>query len=135
MNYYNLSASALVGNRIRNQRLELGMTQAQFAAFLGISPSYLGALERGTRPVSRNVLEKLHAKVELSYDYLMDGSKTLALPVSNLVAEPEHYRFRRAFGLLLGSCSSREIQECYQLVHTYLQHLHSFSEEVASPKK
>ena len=127
MNYYDLPASAIIGNRIRNERLELGMTQAQFAAFLGISPSYLGALERGTRPVSRNIMEKLHEKTDISFDYLLRGSESSLPPVSNLLAEPEHYRVKRAFNLLLGACSSGEMRECYQLVHTYLQHLHNGS--------
>ena len=50
---YESSYSILIGHRIRNERIALGMTQSEFAKLLGISPSYLGALERGTRPVSR----------------------------------------------------------------------------------
>ena len=49
---YESSYSILIGHRIRNERIALGMTQSEFAKLLGISPSYLGALERGTRPVS-----------------------------------------------------------------------------------
>ena len=46
---YESSYSILIGHRIRNERIALGMTQSEFAKLLGISPSYLGALERGTR--------------------------------------------------------------------------------------
>ena len=49
---YESSYSILIGHRIRNERIALGMTQSEFAKLLGISPSYLGALERGTRPVT-----------------------------------------------------------------------------------
>ena len=125
---YESSYTLLIGHRIRNERLALGMTQTEFAKLLGISPSYLGALERGTRPVSRSIMNRLHEKTHISYDYLLDGlSKSDApMPLSqNIVAEPEHYRIRRDIGLLLVSCTPREAKDCYQLIHTYLDHLRS----------
>ena len=104
------------------------MTQSEFAKLLGISPSYLGALERGTRPVSRSIMNRLHEKTHISYDYLLEGLKKPddTIPImQNIVAEPEHYRVRRDIGLLLASCSVREAKDCYQLIHTYLDHLRS----------
>lgn len=124
MNTYKSSLPDIIGHRIRNERLALGMTQAEFARLLGISPSYLGALERGTRPVSRSIMDRLHEKTHMSYDYLMEGYRKPSLLPHNLVAEPECYRVRRDFNLLLGSCSLSEIRACYQLVHTYLDCLH-----------
>ena len=56
---YESSYSILIGHRIRNERIALGMTQSEFAKLLGISPSYLGALERGTRPVSRSIMNQV----------------------------------------------------------------------------
>ena len=70
---YESSYSILIGHRIRNERIALGMTQSEFAKLLGISPSYLGALERGTRPVSRSIMNRLHEKTHISYDYLLEG--------------------------------------------------------------
>ena len=70
---YESSYSILIGHRIRNERIALGMTQSEFAKLLGISPSYLGALERGTRPVSRSIMNRLHEKTPISYDYLLEG--------------------------------------------------------------
>ena len=46
-----------VGQRIRHERQLRYMTQAQLSELLGISVSYLGALERGDRLVSMNVLD------------------------------------------------------------------------------
>ncbi len=108
---YESSYSILIGHRIRNERIALGMTQSEFAKLLGISPSYLGALERGTRPVSRSIMNRLHEKTHISYDYLLEGLEkpddTIPI-IQNIVAEPEHYRVRRDIGLLLASCSVRE---------------------------
>ena len=105
---YESSYSILIGHRIRNERIALGMTQSEFAKLLGISPSYLGALERGTRPVSRSIMNRLHEKTHISYDYLLEGLEKPddTIPImQNIVAEPEHYRVRRDIGLLLASCS------------------------------
>ena len=107
---YESSYSILIGHRIRNERIALGMTQSEFAKLLGISPSYLGALERGTRPVSRSIMNRLHEKTHISYDYLLEGLEKPddTIPImQNIVAEPEHYRVRRDIGLLLASCSVR----------------------------
>lgn len=95
---YESSYSILIGHRIRNERIALGMTQSEFAKLLGISPSYLGALERGTRPVSRSIMNRLHEKTHISYDYLLEGLEKPddTIPImQNIVAEPEHYRVRR----------------------------------------
>ena len=75
---YESSYSILIGHRIRNERIALGMTQSEFAKLLGISPSYLGALERGTRPVSRSIMNRL-TKNTYSYDYLLEDSKAMIL--------------------------------------------------------
>lgn len=126
MKQHEASYSLMIGNRIRNERLALGMTQAEFAHLLKISPSYLGALERGTRPVSRSIMDRLHEKTHISYDYLINGLEnpdTAFTPVCNILAEPEHYRIRRDINLLLVSCTPREAKECYQLVYTYLDHI------------
>ena len=132
---YESTYSLLIGHRIRNERIALGMTQAEFARLLGISPSYLGALERGTRPVSRSIMNRLHEKTHISYDYLLEGLETPKPPASrlqNIVAEPEHYRIRRDIGLLLVSCTPREAKDCYQLIHTYLEHLRSSTTTASS---
>lgn len=126
MNLYESPQSLMIGHRIRNERLALGMTQSEFARLLGISSSYLGALERGTRPVSRSIMKRLREKTHISYDYLMEGLPQSApgpAPSQNILAEPGQYRIRRDINLLLISCTPREIQDCYQLVHTYLEHL------------
>lgn len=39
---------------------ELKLTQTQLAIKLGISPSYLGRMEEGTKPLSDKVLDKIH---------------------------------------------------------------------------
>lgn len=137
MSHYNASIPEVIGNRIRNERLNHHMTQAQFAAMLGISTSYLGALERGVRPVSRRILERLHDRLNISYDYLLDGVSSRKTAARSIVAEPEAYRLRRSFSYLLNTCSQDEMRQCYRLLYTYLNCLHSsdslFSKKADTP--
>lgn len=62
-----------VGGRIRAVRLEGKETMDDFAARLGISPSYLGFLERGTRNPSKELLQKIAIVAEVDYGWLKDG--------------------------------------------------------------
>lgn len=69
----------LIGNRIRQKRVELDLNQASFAHLLDISPSYLSSIERGHKPVSGRLIRNLHELTNMSYDYLMCGSDPLDL--------------------------------------------------------
>lgn len=112
-----------VGSRIRAERLRRGQTQEEFCAPLGISVSYLGSIERGTRPASRRVLELLHERLGISYTYLLEGRNSYPPAVLNSLAEPGGYHIRRDLSLMLGSCSPGEVSECYDLIQTYLNHV------------
>lgn len=48
-----------LGPQIRRLRRERGLTQAQMAGELGVSPSYVNLVERGQRPVSADLLVRL----------------------------------------------------------------------------
>jgi predicted transcriptional regulator/DNA-binding XRE family transcriptional regulator len=50
-----------IGPRLRRLRRELGMTQAQMAADLDVSSSYIALMERNQRPVTAEVLLRLSA--------------------------------------------------------------------------
>lgn len=126
---YIKSSSALIGKRIRSERTKRGMTQSQLSARLRISVSYLGALERGTRAVSRSMMDRLHEELGLSYDYIIEGPKGEPSLSRSLVCEPEFYRMRRSTQYLLSSCTSEEINQCFRLINTYLDCLHSRATE------
>lgn len=121
MKTYSTLFPAEVGHRIRDIRIRHNMTQREFAGLIGISSSYLGAIERGTRPVSRNVMQRLHDCFALSCDYLLHGSAGIT-PVAtiNRVAEGSSYRTRRNFFFLLSSCEPKEADECCRLLAAYL---------------
>lgn len=63
-----------LGIRIRDQRKRLGLTQAKMAERLGISCSFMGHIERGTRKMSLDTLVKVANLNGVSVDALLRHS-------------------------------------------------------------
>ncbi|MFA5538882.1 MAG: short-chain fatty acyl-CoA regulator family protein, partial [Gemmobacter sp.] len=97
---------APVGNRIRRQRQELGITQTSLASMVGISSSYLNLIENSKRDVGGALLlriadhlrmnlddlsgererKTLHALQDLLLDPLLQGLDTSQTDIRDLVA-------------------------------------------------
>ena len=63
-----------LGNRIREERQHLRLTQAQLAEAIDISDTYMGAIERGERGLSLDTLVMLANRLGVTVDYLLDDS-------------------------------------------------------------
>jgi y4mF family transcriptional regulator len=99
---------AVVGQRIKERRVELGWTQEQLAQKAGISKSFLSELENGKRSVSADNLLDLARALGVSLDHLMTGrAKEEAKPAEVQIpaslatfAAEEGISFRQALTLL-----------------------------------
>ena len=60
-----------IGEKIRSRRAKLGMSQEQLADLCGITPSYIGHIERGSRQLSLNTAISISTVLEISLDYLL----------------------------------------------------------------
>lgn len=118
-----------VGDRIRRERYLRKLTLEQMATYLNISPSYLGSMERGKRPLSRKMMDRLHSRLDLSYDFLVDGVSLSHSSISQYVKESAAYTTHHNLNVLLNVCTKEELEACYQLIHTYLTHAHNTDEE------
>ncbi len=65
-----LDRSVYMGPRLRRLRRELGLTQAQVAGDLEISPSYIALLERNQRPLTADLLLRLARTYKLDLSEL-----------------------------------------------------------------
>ena len=63
-----------LGNRVRTVRRQQSLTQEQLAEKVGISASFLGHIERGTRVASLETLVALSNALGVGVDYLLAGS-------------------------------------------------------------
>ena len=62
-----------IGLRIRDIRINMGLTKEKFASLLGISGQYLGIVERGNGSLSIDKLKTLCDLTNLSSDYILFG--------------------------------------------------------------
>ena len=60
-----------MGGRIRNARQSLGLSQLELAEQCGLSVSFLGHIERGSRKMSLETLVSVCEALNLSADYLL----------------------------------------------------------------
>jgi predicted transcriptional regulator/DNA-binding XRE family transcriptional regulator len=77
-----MARKALLGAKLRRLRQDRGLTQAQMAGELGISPSYLNLIEHNERPVTVALLLKLGRAFDVDLQALSDDDErklTLAL--------------------------------------------------------
>ena len=63
-----------LGERIREERLRLNLTQAQLAEDVDISDTYMGAIERGERNLTLGTLVRLVNRLGVSVDYILADS-------------------------------------------------------------
>lgn len=76
-----------IGGRIRARRRRMGLTQRQLAQRLGISLSYLGHIERGTRVLSVETLVRFAQVFDCSADELLGTGKIAVRSLPQLLQE------------------------------------------------
>ena len=109
-----------IGGRLRRERILRKLTIEQMASFLHISACYLGAVERGQRPVSKKLQNLLHEKLGLSYDFMLEGMPITSSMITQYVREAGSYSTRHNIDVLLNVCNEEELEDSYDLVHTFL---------------
>lgn len=60
-----------LGQKIKRLRKERGLFQVDLAVRVGISPSYVGAIEQGLRHPSLKVLEKIAKNLRVSLSEIL----------------------------------------------------------------
>lgn len=63
-----------LGERIREERRRLNLTQAQLAEAVDISDTYMGAIERGERSLTLDTLVRLVNRLGVTVDYMLSDS-------------------------------------------------------------
>lgn len=69
----NLSEYADISMRFREVRLDHRMTQKEFGEMVGLTAASIGAIEAGLYTPNFKVLRILRQKLNVHYDYLIDG--------------------------------------------------------------
>ena len=76
----------MLGPRIAALRREAGLSQAELAARLGVSPSAMGMYEQGRREPSAQLLVALARELGVTTDFLLTGEASTAPETDALAA-------------------------------------------------
>lgn len=101
-----------LGNRIREERLKLNLTQEALSEDINISTSYMGQLERGERSLSLDTLVKLVQRLGVTIDYLLQDS--LKANRENSINQ---------FTYLIDNRSEKQIQMALDMIKVLFSHL------------
>jgi ribosome-binding protein aMBF1 (putative translation factor) len=55
------------GNALRGARSREGLTQAQLAALIGVQPTHISGMERGKRPIGKEMAKRLGKVLRIGY--------------------------------------------------------------------
>ncbi|MFQ5561930.1 MAG: short-chain fatty acyl-CoA regulator family protein [Parvularculaceae bacterium] len=82
------SAKLYAGPRLRRLRRSLGLTQAEMAADLDISPSYVTLIERNQRPLSADLLLRLAETYDLDLKSFSGGEEETFAQLQEALSDP-----------------------------------------------
>jgi transcriptional regulator with XRE-family HTH domain len=63
------------GNKVRERRTELGLSQEELAARAGVHRTYVGMIERAEKNITLQNIEKIAKALEIPLDKLMSFEK------------------------------------------------------------
>ena len=75
--------------RVRQRRIELGLSQAELGKMAGVPQSTIGQIENGRNKSSTKILELANA-LQTTVEYLVNGVETKAQGISNISATNFH---------------------------------------------
>ncbi len=107
---YENEENILVGERIRNIREEMQLTQNKFSEMIDISEVFLGQIERGERSLSLKTLKKIIACTGSSADYILYGKLENNDEISKIIR-------------ILNSCSDDLKTYMYDLITSSFKYL------------
>ena len=63
----------IIGQRIRNYRTQLGLSQEKLAELAGCHPTYIGQLERGEKNATLESIDKVASSLKVSLSRLFEN--------------------------------------------------------------
>ncbi len=96
-----------VGQRIRNYRNQLGISQEKLAELSGCHPTYIGQIERGEKNATLESIEKISSALNISLSKLFERIDAVAESGRNIPLEC--YEF-------LSSKTQEEQEQIYRIL-------------------
>ena len=75
-----LAISNLIGTRLRNYRIQQGLSQEKLAERAGLHPTYIGQLERGEKNATIDSILKVSTALDISLEQLFEKLSPSSFP-------------------------------------------------------
>lgn len=102
-----------VGERIRNRRMIIGLTQEELAEKIGRAYKYCQDIERGTCGMSIDTMLSIASSLNITLDFLIYGNDSENLPSESLLEE------QQAIIEILGKCSDKKRKYAVELLKLF----------------
>ena len=83
-----------LGERIRQRRNKLKVTQQELAQALGMTPQHISAIEQGKGAPSLGILPKLAEELGVSVDYLLTGKESVITDIIPAIKADKSLKLR-----------------------------------------
>ena len=132
----------IVGQRIRNYRTQLGLSQEKLAELAGCHPTYIGQIERGEKNATLESIEKVSVALNISLSKLFEHlggtihNNDIPLKCYEFISSKEQSEQERLYKILLEieryknnwvylwNILDISIDNSYNKHNQYLHHLH-----------
>ena len=104
-----------VGQRIRNRRIIIGLTQEELAEKIGRAYKYCQDIERGTCGMSIDTMLSIAASLNISLDYLIYGNDETKKETDSLLEQ------QKAVIDILGQCSNKKRRYALDLLKLFIK--------------
>ncbi|MBC7347932.1 MAG: helix-turn-helix transcriptional regulator [Clostridia bacterium] len=109
-----------LGQRLRDLRLRLGLTQEQLAERANLHYSYIGQVERGEKTPSLRALKRLAKAMHTSVDFFLEEQSPY---------DPQVDSLRRELLALVSECPAQDLE----LIVTFVRLLTLHLRQIRSP--
>ena len=79
-----------LGQRIRERRKNLGVTQEELARALSVTPQHISAIEKDKRVPSLSFVTRMAKELGVSIDYLVSGKKGIITDIIPALKADNH---------------------------------------------
>ena len=107
-----------IGNRVREARKQMNLSQSQLSELLDISPSHMSDIENVKTNIGLDIFMRLTETLQVSADWLLQTD----IPHVNAILGNEAYN-------ILAGCSSSEAQILLKLLKEIKAAIHEAKEE------
>lgn len=112
----NKNLDAFIGNRVKQRRIELGISQKKLGVYLGVSHEQIRKYEIGNNKISASMLYSIGNVLGVDFYYFFEGVREEKLPIQSKTNALEKLELVRNFSAIKNEKLKRKIRDLVRTV-------------------